>query len=113
MVLTIFLETMEWKLPSNWIESRLYTAHFHIPHQLNEQSIPWNREQTDSLTQVITEAGPRYQINMAGPQGVGLLICIDPEVNKQILGHLDRNVQAKSPMLIPEGRAPPSFGLFD
>ena len=30
---------------------------------LTELSIPWNREQTDSLTQVITEAGPRYQKN--------------------------------------------------
>lgn len=37
----------------------------------------------------------------------------DPEVIKQILDHLDRKVQAKSPKLIPEGRAPPSLGLFD
>ncbi len=28
---------------------------------LSELSIPWNREQTDSLTQGIIEAGPRYQ----------------------------------------------------
>ena len=47
------------------------------------------------------------------PEGLALFICIDPEVNKQILDHLDRKVQAKLPMLIPEGRAPPSFGLFD
>ena len=37
----------------------------------------------------------------------------DPEVIKQILDRLDRKMQAKSPMLIPEGRAPPSFWLFD
>ncbi len=28
---------------------------------LSELSFPWNREQTDSLTQGIIEAGPRYQ----------------------------------------------------
>jgi len=43
---------------------------------LSELSIPWNREQTDSLTQVITEAGPRYQIIKAAPQkGVAFLFA--------------------------------------
>ncbi len=27
----------------------------------SELSVPWNREQTDSLAQVFIEAGPRYQ----------------------------------------------------
>ena len=31
---------------------------------LSEISVSWNREQTDSLAQVITEAGPRYHFYM-------------------------------------------------
>ena len=37
----------------------------------------------------------------------------DPEVIKQILDLRDRKVQAESPLLLPEGRAPPSIGLCD
>ena len=36
---------------------------------LSEPSIPWNREQTDSLTQVITEACPRYHTKNGAPYG--------------------------------------------
>ena len=32
-----------------------------IAYLLSELSIPWNREQTDRLTQVISEVRPRYQ----------------------------------------------------
>ena len=35
---------------------------------LSELSIPWNREQTDSLTQGIIEAGPRYQSKKLVPR---------------------------------------------
>ena len=38
-----------------------HTAHFFIRCLPSELSIPWDREQTDRMTQVITEAGPRYQ----------------------------------------------------
>jgi len=42
---------------------------------LSELSIPWNREQTDSLTQGIIEAGPRYQNEIGRPsKRVGLFI---------------------------------------
>jgi len=33
--------------------------------QLSELSVPWNREQTDSLTQGIIEAGPRYLFDVS------------------------------------------------
>ena len=48
-----------------------------IAYLLSELSIPWNREQTDRMMQVITEAGPRYQINMPGPvlSGPAFLFC--------------------------------------
>ncbi len=41
---------------------------------LSELSVPWNREQTDSLAQGITEAGPRYQLSPSrqnNPPGPG------------------------------------------
>ena len=31
---------------------------------LSELLVPWNREQTDSLTQGINEAGPRYHLSL-------------------------------------------------
>jgi hypothetical protein len=43
-----------------------HAAHFFIPCLLSELSVPWNREQTDSLTQGIIEARPRYQLFICG-----------------------------------------------
>ena len=42
----------------------------------SELSVPWNREQTDSLAQVFIEAGPRYQTIKAGPKRTGFFVWI-------------------------------------
>ena len=36
---------------------------------LSDQSIQWNREQTDRMSQVITEACPRYHKNLRSVSG--------------------------------------------
>ncbi len=46
-------------LMRNWL---IWFGRLGMRGLLSEQSIPWDREQTDSLTQGIIEAGPRYHL---------------------------------------------------
>jgi hypothetical protein len=76
-------------------------AHFFIPCRLSELSVPWNREQTDSLTQGITEARPRYQNEewapLWGPFSFGNEQCLNLRGSSSSRGAPMRSIGIKAP----------------
>ncbi len=72
---------------------------------LSELSIPWNREQTDSLTQGIIEAGPRYLFDVSfAPANV------PTPSDSTVSNRPQLRSDGRGMVSISEGRSRPSMG---
>ena len=76
---------LAWKTPLGYVPPKKaglaltwknspHAAQFFISCLLSKLSVPWNREQADSLTQGIIEARPRYQ-EMENPAMCRVFLC--------------------------------------